>query len=223
MACKRFYRPPEGVSKPLPCLRPMRGQPYSEERVAIGLGSDLISPGTCKDPPFLPREPRTGTARPTPRTAHQRVGWARMTIGDDRDSKLLPQEPWHLPPATRIHSRPERLRQPGSLRAQSDRMGWRVDLIRKQLVQFPDFFPHRNPSPSAVGAHVRTPSPGCPCFRNHPTRRPVGAEISGNGSTQTVCEALVSGQADQGQKLSVEVGGRGWIPEDLLALVLVLN
>ena len=27
----------------------------------------------------------------------------------------------------------------------------------------------------------------------------------------------------QGQKLSVEVSGRGWIPEDLLALVLVLN
>ena len=27
----------------------------------------------------------------------------------------------------------------------------------------------------------------------------------------------------QGQKLSVEVSGRGWIPEDLLALVLALN
>ena len=51
----------------------------------------------------------------------------------------------------------------------------------------------------------------------------MGAEISGNGSTQTACEALVSGQPSQGQKLSVEVSGRGWIPEDLLALVLALN
>ena len=51
----------------------------------------------------------------------------------------------------------------------------------------------------------------------------MGAQISGTESTQTACEALVSGQPSQGQKLSVEVSGRGWIPEDLLALVLALN
>lgn len=36
-------------------------------------------------------------------------------------------------------------------------------------------------------------------------------------------QPLVSGQPSQGQKLSVEVSEQGWIPEDLLALVLALN
>ena len=50
-----------------------------------------------------------------------------------------------------------------------------------------------------------------------------GPPIDGTSSTRSAGDALVSGPAGQGQKLSLEVSGRGWIPEDLLALVLALN
>ena len=118
------------------------------------------------------------------------------------EGKLLSESPRNLPPATSFHCSLERLGQLGSRRAHSDGPRFLSHRICHHLAWFADFFSHRNPSPSAVGAYLSPPSPGVFGLENgrprgSPSTKSMGFQIrlrqqrlgirSGGPRLETIC------------------------------------